>query len=121
MDIGCADCKLLRLLKRESYIEDLIGVDVNPVVLEMNSHLVKPLITDHLHPRLHPLHMALMQGELNLCSVLYKPAFPYLGSIAQPDTRLCNCDLLTCIEVYVIIVCVYIYIVFWSNLTEWNT
>ena len=63
MDIGCAECKLLRLLKKEDYIEELIGVDVDAPTLRMNSHLVKPLVTDYLHPRPRPLYMALMQGN----------------------------------------------------------
>lgn len=63
VDFGCAECKLLRLLKRELYIERLVGVDVDPVPLRMHSLMVKPLITDYLHPRPRPLHMALMEGS----------------------------------------------------------
>ena len=62
VDFGCAECKLLRLLKKEEYIEELVGVDVDSVPLRVHSDLVRPLITDHLHPRPHPLYMALMQG-----------------------------------------------------------
>ena len=63
VDFGCAECKLLRLLKRELYIESLVGVDIDPVPLSVHSALVHPLITDHLHPRPHPFHMALMEGK----------------------------------------------------------
>lgn len=66
VDYGCAECKLLRLLKKEDYIEELLGVDLDQVSLRMNSELVRPLITDYLHPRLHPLHMALLQGPIHL-------------------------------------------------------
>ena len=63
VDYGCAECKLLRLFKKEEYVEELVGVDLDPVPLRMNSSIVKPLITDYLHPRPRPLHMALMQGN----------------------------------------------------------
>lgn len=82
VDLGCAECKLLKLLKKEDYIEELIGVDIDSVPLEMHSNLVEPLITDYLHPRPRPLYAALMQG-----------------SIAQVDPKLMNFNLLTCIEV----------------------
>ena len=63
VDVGCAECKLLRLLKREAYIEHLVGVDVDPVPLRVHSAMIYPLITDHLHPRPRPLYMALMEGN----------------------------------------------------------
>lgn len=62
VDYGCAECKLLRLFKNEEYIEELVGVDVDSVPLMMNSAFVRPLITDYLHRRARPLHIALMQG-----------------------------------------------------------
>ena len=62
VDLGCAECKLLKLLKKEDYIEELVGVDIDSVPLEMHSNLVEPLITDYLHPRPRPLYAALMQG-----------------------------------------------------------
>ena len=65
VDFGCAECKLLRLLKRESYIEHLVGVDIDSVPLSVHSAVVRPLITDYLHPRPHPFQMALMEGTLS--------------------------------------------------------
>lgn len=104
VDYGCAECKLLRLLKKEEYIEELVGVDLDSVPLRMHSGLVRPLITDYLHPRPHPLHMSLMQGTrtrschyARLTDCMSHPT----GSIAEPDARLVDFDLLTCIEVYV--------------------
>lgn len=69
----------------------------------MNSDLVRPLITDHLHPRPRPLYMALMQGVRTPISDFYILNIMFLtaGSIAHPDSRLEKFDLLTCIEVYV--------------------
>lgn len=62
VDYGCAECKLLRILKKEEYIENLVGVDLDSVPLVMHADMVRPLITDYLHPRPRPLHMALMKG-----------------------------------------------------------
>lgn len=120
VDFGCAECKLLRLLKKEEYIEELVGIDVDSVPLRVHSELVRPLITDHLHPRPHPLHMALMQGTVIWCSITvnktsvcnvwvttgsplgHRERISFAGSIAHPDAKLVNFDLLTCIEVYVV-------------------
>lgn len=62
VDYGCAECKLLRILKKEEYIEELVGVDVDSVPLMMCAEVVRPLITDYLHPRLRPLTMTLLKG-----------------------------------------------------------
>ena len=62
VDMGCAECKLLRLFKKEDYVEQLVGVDLDSVPLRMNAGFVRPLITDYLHPRPHPLHISLLQG-----------------------------------------------------------
>lgn len=61
--MGCAECKLLRQLKREPYIEQLVGVDFDPMPLKMNEHIVHPLTTDYLMPRTNPLRVTLMQGK----------------------------------------------------------
>ena len=62
VDMGCAECKLLQMLKREPYIEQLYGVDFDPLPLRLNDRIVYPLTTDYLMPRENPLHVSLMQG-----------------------------------------------------------
>ncbi len=62
--MGCAECRLLRMLKREPYIEELVGVDYDGVLLRMSEHVVQPLTTDYLMPRDNPLQFTLMQGVL---------------------------------------------------------
>ena len=64
--MGCAECKLLRRLKREKYIEELVGVDIDSVQLYVHQPIVYPLTTDFLNPRQMPLLVKLMQGSINL-------------------------------------------------------
>lgn len=61
--MGCAECKLLQMLKRVPYIEQLYGVDFDPLPLRLSKHVVYPLTTDYLMPRERPLHVSLMQGR----------------------------------------------------------
>ena len=65
--MGCAECKLLQLLKREEYIEELIGVDIS-TALSLSAPCLRPLVTDYLHPRLRPLTVKLMQGIIPGCT-----------------------------------------------------
>ncbi len=100
--MGCSGCKLLRQLKRESYIEELVGVDVDGVQLNLCKWLVQPLNTDFLSPRARPLTVRLMQGTesqgfLMQCSVTSR-VFPQ-GSITEADSRLVDFDLIACVEV----------------------
>ena len=62
--MGCAECKLLRRLKREQYVEELVGVDVDSKLLYVNQNIVEPLTTDFLIPRQLPLLVKLMKGKL---------------------------------------------------------
>ena len=45
IDMGCAECKLLQLLKREEFVEELVGVDISPA-LDLSAYTLRPLITD---------------------------------------------------------------------------
>ncbi|XP_070532724.1 small RNA 2'-O-methyltransferase-like isoform X1 [Ptychodera flava] len=81
LDMGCSECKLLRHLKNESYIEELCGVDIDESILLANQHAVKPLISDYLHPRDNPLVMRILQG-----------------SVTDFDMRVQSFDLVACVE-----------------------
>ena len=63
IDMGCAGCKLLRRLKQEQYIEELVGVDVDLEQLYVHQNIVNPLTTDFLNPRQLPLLVRLMKGK----------------------------------------------------------
>ena len=60
--MGCGQCKLLRSLKFENYIEELIGVDINATALQTHQHYVQPLTTDYLIRRPRPLKVHLLKG-----------------------------------------------------------
>ena len=61
--MGCAECKLLRLMRQQVLVEELVGVDIDIQLLRQQENFIQPLTTDYLFPRQRPLHIALMQGE----------------------------------------------------------
>lgn len=62
VDVGCGEGKLLRLLRREGSVQELVGVDIQASLLETQQHTLQPLTTDYLLPREQPLTVWLMQG-----------------------------------------------------------
>lgn len=62
VDIGCAECKLLRLLRREPGVRELVGVDIQAPLLEAQERSLQPLISDFVLPRPSPLTLRLMHG-----------------------------------------------------------
>jgi len=60
-------------------------VDIDRELLESNKFRIRPLTSDYLRPRNHPLKVSL-----------------YQGSVAEPDERFVDFDLISCIELYVI-------------------
>lgn len=81
-DIGCANGKLLWHLKHVNCIEELAGVDIDVTHLESSHRFLHPLTTDYLMPRERPLNIQLFEG-----------------SIAVPDARLFDWDVVCCVEV----------------------
>lgn len=61
--MGCAEGKLVGLMKRRGHIEQLIGVDIDPQLLRGQQNMIQPLTTDFLLLRERPLHITLMQGN----------------------------------------------------------
>ena len=106
VDMGCAQCKLLRLLKFENCLEELIGVDVDEIALQSNKHRLEPLLADYIFRRPKPFKIQLMKGHvlLLLSFSIHTPCYSLfqlslLGSISNPDVSLRNTDLFSCIEV----------------------
>ena len=62
VDMGCAECKLLKSLKFHRHIESLIGVDIDSSLLESHHHSLQPLVTDYLQRRPRPLKIQLLKG-----------------------------------------------------------
>ncbi|XP_036438527.1 small RNA 2'-O-methyltransferase [Colossoma macropomum] len=82
MDLGCADCSLLRKLKFHRHgIEVLVGVDIDCAAIRQRAHALAPLSSDYLRPSPRPLTIELYQGSV---------------TEREPYTR--GFDLVTCIE-----------------------
>ncbi|XP_001636362.3 small RNA 2'-O-methyltransferase [Nematostella vectensis] len=83
LDFGCAEAKMLRsLINSTTNIEELVGVDIDRDLLEDSIFRIRPLTTDYLTPRPHPLAVSL-----------------YQGSISKADDRFCDFDVVACIEI----------------------
>ncbi len=88
MDLGCGEGSLLGFLVGESFITNLVGVDLLKDRLLAATESLKPSLLDHKFLRERPLHIHLLQGDL--CRV---------------DSRCFGCDAITCVEVYVQYIC----------------
>ncbi|NWI92807.1 HENMT methyltransferase, partial [Pitta sordida] len=80
-DLGCADCRLLWMLKFCSCIEVLAGLDISASVMKEKMHTLSPLPVDYLWP-----------SERSLTITLYH------GSVAHKDPCMLGFDLVTCME-----------------------
>ena len=66
--MGCAEGKLLRLLRRLECVRELVGVDIEASLLEAQSTRLQPLISDYVLPRQSPLTISLLQGMSDVYS-----------------------------------------------------
>uniref|UniRef100_W5KST4 Small RNA 2'-O-methyltransferase n=1 Tax=Astyanax mexicanus TaxID=7994 RepID=W5KST4_ASTMX len=65
IDLGCADCGLLRKLKfHRNAIEVLAGVDIDCAALRERVNALAPLTIDYLQPSPRPLTIELYQGSV---------------------------------------------------------
>ncbi|XP_067997063.1 small RNA 2'-O-methyltransferase isoform X1 [Melanerpes formicivorus] len=80
-DLGCADCRLLWILKFCSCIEVLVGLDICESIMKEKMHRLSPLPGDYLQPT-----------ERSLTITLYH------GSVAHEDPCMLGFDMVTCIE-----------------------
>ena len=60
--MGCAECKLLGMMRRRPHVEELFGVDIDGQLLRSRVSSIEPLTTDYLNRRERPLRISLMQG-----------------------------------------------------------
>uniref|UniRef100_A0A6J0T025 Small RNA 2'-O-methyltransferase n=2 Tax=Pogona vitticeps TaxID=103695 RepID=A0A6J0T025_9SAUR len=80
-DLGCADCRLLWMLKFCRCIEVLVGLDINEDVMKEKMHMLSPLPGDYLQPSERSLTVILLQG-----------------SVVHKDPCMLGFDMITCIE-----------------------
>ncbi|KAJ8376159.1 hypothetical protein SKAU_G00067390 [Synaphobranchus kaupii] len=81
VDLGCADCSLLRKLKFHRDIELLVGVDIDSAIIRQKMYTLAPFPTEYLKPADQPLTIEL-----------------YQGSVTEKESRTRGSDLVTCIE-----------------------
>ncbi|XP_068599551.1 small RNA 2'-O-methyltransferase [Brachionichthys hirsutus] len=81
VDLGCAECTLLKKLRFHREMELLVGVDVNGAKVRRKMNGLAPLAADYLRPGSDPLRVEL-----------------YQGSVTQKDARLRGFDLVSSIE-----------------------
>lgn len=82
VDFGCAEMKLLQLLKRVEGVEHILEVDIDKKLLEQYAPRAKPLLCDYVKHRETPLKIEILKG-----------------SISTPDICLKNTDAVVCIEI----------------------
>uniref|UniRef100_UPI00398E3B81 small RNA 2'-O-methyltransferase-like n=1 Tax=Pristiophorus japonicus TaxID=55135 RepID=UPI00398E3B81 len=80
-DLGCADCTLLSRLTFCCCINVLVGVDTDSQLLKEKMCRLAPLPCEYLQPRPSLLTVRL-----------------YQGSVAVKDSRLLDCDFVSCVE-----------------------
>lgn len=82
VDIGCAECSLLRALIQCPSVEELCGVDLDEALVRRSKQNVEPLTYHFLQRRFLPLTVT-----------------GYCGSIAQPCQKFVDYDLITMVEI----------------------
>lgn len=84
VDFGCGGCRMIPYLKKVATIENITCVDCDRTQLEMKRFMVKPLLSDYQHQYRRKNPLSIRQ---------------FHGSLAEYDSRLCNCDAAILIEV----------------------
>lgn len=65
VDFGCADMRLLSLLRRTAGIEHILEVDIDEDLLRSNKIRAEPLVSDYLQKRETPLRIELLKGSID--------------------------------------------------------
>lgn len=81
VDFGCAEFKLFKFLKSLNHIHHVFGVDVDESLMNRCHYEAKPMLYEFLD-----------RYSRNLTVDLF------VGSIAEPDSRLVDVDAVICIE-----------------------
>ena len=81
VDFGCAELKLFKHLKSLDHIVHVYGVDVDESLMYRCQYEAKPMLYEYLNSYNRNLTVDL-----------------FVGSIAEPDSRLVGVDAVICIE-----------------------
>ncbi|XP_050388789.1 small RNA 2'-O-methyltransferase isoform X1 [Patella vulgata] len=82
VDFGCAECKILTLMKAVESLETISLVDINENLLRSCQNVIRPKLDEFLHRRSNPLRIQLLAG-----------------SAAMLDGRLIDVEAVTLIEI----------------------
>ncbi|XP_044730026.1 uncharacterized protein LOC123293315 isoform X2 [Chrysoperla carnea] len=82
VDFGCAELKFFKYTKNMRGVHEVLEVDIQSSTLESNIYRVQPLIVDFIQRRSEALDVSVLAG-----------------SIADPDPRLLNTDMVVAIEI----------------------
>ncbi|XP_037818264.1 LOW QUALITY PROTEIN: small RNA 2'-O-methyltransferase [Lucilia sericata] len=64
VDFGCAELRLLTLLRRIPHVEHILEVDIDAELLKVHQQKAIPLISDYLKKRENPLRVEVLQGSV---------------------------------------------------------
>ncbi|RMZ98040.1 small RNA 2 -O-methyltransferase-like [Brachionus plicatilis] len=91
MDIGCAECKLIHLLKQTNQnLNLIIGLDLDESVLEKNKSKFSDNLVDMFHCRENPLDMYLVKVDIS------KPDKYFLDKFCSKS---CGLDFVSMVEI----------------------
>ncbi|ESO88632.1 hypothetical protein LOTGIDRAFT_125700, partial [Lottia gigantea] len=63
VDFGCAECKILTLIKTVKSLEKILLVDIDDKLLQSREYCIRPSLEEFLHHRDNPLHIQLLAGS----------------------------------------------------------
>uniref|UniRef100_A0A1I8PVA2 Small RNA 2'-O-methyltransferase n=1 Tax=Stomoxys calcitrans TaxID=35570 RepID=A0A1I8PVA2_STOCA len=64
VDFGCAEVRLLQLIRRIPFVEHILEVDIDEQLLKTYQQRAVPLISDHLQKRENPLRVEILAGSV---------------------------------------------------------
>lgn len=70
LDIGCAECKLIHLLKNNKNLNLIIGLDIDEQLLRNSKFILEPNNVEYVDKREQPLELNLLSGDISRSSDL---------------------------------------------------
>ncbi|XP_073847800.1 hen1 methyltransferase isoform X1 [Musca autumnalis] len=64
VDFGCAEVRLLQLIRRIPFVEHILEVDIDAELLKVHQQKAIPLISDYLQKRENPLRVEILVGSV---------------------------------------------------------
>jgi small RNA 2'-O-methyltransferase len=71
LDIGCAECKLIHLLKNNKNLNLIFGLDIDEQLLRNSKNILEPNSVEYVDKREQPLELSLLSGDISRPSDLF--------------------------------------------------